>query len=61
LAQTLRAVGPPAVMARGYAVVRQRRTGIVVRSVEQARAGDELDIRVYDGEFPATVGASEKG
>jgi exodeoxyribonuclease VII large subunit len=61
LTQTLRAVGPPAVLARGYAVVKQKSTGAIVRSVGQVRAGDPLDIQVHDGTFPATVGTSKKG
>jgi exodeoxyribonuclease VII large subunit len=60
LSQTLRAVGPPAVLARGYAVVQQRRSGAVVRSVEQVRTGDALEVRVSDGVFPATAGAPRK-
>jgi exodeoxyribonuclease VII large subunit len=38
-------------LERGYAVVRQRSTGDVVRSVGQITTGDELDVRVADGEF----------
>lgn len=58
LAQTLRAVGPPAVLARGYAVVRLAASRSVVRSVRQVRAGSRLEIRVQDGEFPATAGGA---
>jgi len=61
LAQTLRAVGPPAVLARGYAVVQQTATGAIVRSAAQVRPGEPLDIRVHDGTFPATAGAPKKG
>ena len=61
LAQTLRAVGPPAVLARGYAVVQAAATGVVVRSTGQVRPGEPLDIRVHDGTFPATVSAPKKG
>jgi exodeoxyribonuclease VII large subunit len=61
LAQTLRAVGPPAVLARGYAVVQQPATGAVVRSVGQVRPGEALEIRLHDGTFPATAGAPKKG
>lgn len=56
LSQTLRAVGPEAVLARGYAVVRTAPTGDIVRSVKRVRPGDRLEIRVHDGEFPATAG-----
>ena len=61
LGQTLRAIGPPAVLARGYAVVRQPSTGDIVRSIGQVRPGEALDIRVSDGTFPATAGAPKKG
>jgi exodeoxyribonuclease VII large subunit len=61
LAQTLRAVGPPAVLARGYAVVQQAATGAIVRSAGQVHPGEALDIRVHDGTFPATAGAPKKG
>jgi exodeoxyribonuclease VII large subunit len=53
LAQTLRAVGPAAVLARGYAVVSLRAGGAVVRSTAQVRPGSALEVRVSDGVFPA--------
>ncbi len=56
LSQTLRAVGPSAVLARGYAVVSRAQTGKVVRSVTEVALGDELRVRVADGTFEAEVG-----
>ena len=53
LAQTLRAVGPAAVLARGYAVVSLRAGGALVRSTGQVPPGSALDVRVSDGVFPA--------
>jgi exodeoxyribonuclease VII large subunit len=53
LAQTLRAVGPAAVLARGYAVVSLRPGGAVVRSTGQVGPGAALEVRVSDGVFPA--------
>ena len=53
LAQTLRAVGPAAVLARGFAVVSLRPGGAVVRSTAQVRPGTTLEVRVSDGVFPA--------
>jgi exodeoxyribonuclease VII large subunit len=53
LIQTLQAVGPDTVLARGYAVVRDSADGSVVRSVSQVSAGDELQVRVSDGDFGA--------
>jgi len=53
--QTLRAIGPLEVLARGYAVVKRTADNAVVRSVKQVDAGDELEVRVNDGTFGAEV------
>jgi exodeoxyribonuclease VII large subunit len=53
LAQTLRAIGPAAVLERGYAVVSLKASGRVVRSRTQAPPGTALEVRVADGTFPA--------
>jgi exodeoxyribonuclease VII large subunit len=45
----LEALNPNAVLARGYAVVTRKDDGSVVSRVEQA--GDEMKVRVSDGEF----------
>jgi exodeoxyribonuclease VII large subunit len=55
LIQTLSAVGPEKVLARGYAVVRRLADGEVVRSLTQVRAGDPLGVQVSDGSFGARV------
>jgi exodeoxyribonuclease VII large subunit len=55
LTQTLRAVGPPSVMARGYAIVRHVDDGSVIRSVSQASPGDAMEVHVSDGEFNVEV------
>src|SRR5512139_1111938 len=49
----LNAFNPLSVLARGYAVVRKEASGEVVRSVAQVTAGEQLTIRVSDGEFKA--------
>jgi exodeoxyribonuclease VII large subunit len=59
LAGRLEAVSLSATLERGYAVVRRRADGQVVRSVGQVEAGDELAVRVCDGEFGA-VAAEDK-
>jgi exodeoxyribonuclease VII large subunit len=59
LRQTLHAVGPAAVMARGYSVVTRIRDGKVVRSVAQVEPDEGIDIRVSDGSFEAQVASSE--
>ena len=48
------AVGPKATLSRGYAIVRTE-NGRIVRSVGQVKAGEEVDVQVADGRFPATV------
>jgi exodeoxyribonuclease VII large subunit len=48
LARSLEAVSPLATVARGYAIL-QRDDGRIVRSVDDARAGDVLDARLRDG------------
>jgi len=49
----LAGVSPLGTLERGYAIVRHRRTGAVVRSMSQVAGGDVLGIRVADGEFEA--------
>ena len=53
LAGQLAGVSPLGTLERGYAIVRHRRTGAVVRSMAQVAGGDVLGIRVADGEFEA--------
>jgi exodeoxyribonuclease VII large subunit len=55
LVQTLRAVGPASVLARGYAVVQRSDDRSVVRSVAHVSPGDALDVRVSDGDFGVEV------
>lgn len=55
LTQTLRAVGPSAILARGFALVHRMEDGVLVKSVDQVESGDELNIRVSDGEIRARV------
>jgi exodeoxyribonuclease VII large subunit len=49
----LGALSPVATLDRGYAIV--RRAGDVVRSAEQVRAGDVIEVRVAEGGFGARV------
>lgn len=51
----VRSLGPQAVLARGYALVRDE-AGALVRGVAQARPGDALSVQVADGSFAVTVG-----
>jgi exodeoxyribonuclease VII large subunit len=54
LEQRLKALSPLAVLGRGFAVV-SHPDGQVVRSLQQVRPDDELDVRVSDGQFKARV------
>jgi len=45
----LGALSPLAILARGYSVSRIGRTGQAVRSVDEARTGDELETILGDG------------
>jgi exodeoxyribonuclease VII large subunit len=49
-----RSLGPQAVLARGYALVRDG-SGRLVRGVAQARPGLALSVQLADGRFEATV------
>ncbi len=55
----LAALSPLATLERGYAIVRRADSGAIVRSANQVRAGDALEIRVHDGEFGAEVRGRE--
>ena len=57
LIQRLHALNPMAILQRGYAIVSQV-DGTLVRSVSQVKRGDELKVRVSDGEFEAQVSQS---
>ncbi len=54
-ARHLAALNPEATLARGYAIVREKETGQVVRSAAQAAGPLKILIRVRDGEFEATT------
>ncbi|HEY8416565.1 MAG TPA: exodeoxyribonuclease VII large subunit [Limnochordales bacterium] len=47
----LDALSPLATLARGYAIVRRRDTGAVIRSGRQVEAGAPVAIRVHDAEI----------
>jgi exodeoxyribonuclease VII large subunit len=57
---TLTALAPQATLDRGYAIVRRRGDGLVVREPAQAPAGARLAITVAAGELEATVDAPQK-
>jgi exodeoxyribonuclease VII large subunit len=51
----LRAVSPESVLRRGYSLTTLKKTGVVVRSVEQIKGGEALVTRVTDGIFESTT------
>jgi exodeoxyribonuclease VII large subunit len=57
----LAALSPAAISARGYAVVRNRRTGAVLRRAADAAPGDLLEIHQQDGIVPARVASPDRG
>jgi exodeoxyribonuclease VII large subunit len=59
LEQRLAALNPEAILQRGYALVRQP-DGRLVRSIHQANPGENLDVRVSDGNFAVRVLESGK-
>ncbi|MCA9873698.1 MAG: exodeoxyribonuclease VII large subunit [Ardenticatenaceae bacterium] len=52
----LTAVSPLATLSRGYAIVRLRENGRVVRSISHVASGDSLTVQVSDGQFDVRVG-----
>jgi exodeoxyribonuclease VII large subunit len=55
MGKRLVALNPFEVLARGYAVVTRQADGRLIRKVGQAAAGDEIQIRVSDGQFGAAI------
>lgn len=51
----LEALGPLAVIARGYAVVTRKEDGSVLSRVSQTRQGEQIQIRVSDGQLDAEI------
>lgn len=51
----LTAVSPLATLSRGYAIVRLRENGRVVRAKDDVTSGDALTIQVADGQFDVQV------
>ena len=51
----LAALNPDATLGRGYAIVREKSSGRVVKHVSQVKRGEGIAVRVSDGEFDATV------
>lgn len=55
----LASLGPMHTLARGYAILHDRETGMLVKSVEQTRASQPLSARLVDGALQLRVEESE--
>ena len=55
LERRLRALNPLSVLGRGYAVVTHKWDDRIVSSKSSVKAGDDLNVRVTDGEFDVRV------
>jgi len=51
----LQALDPLAILGRGYALVQDAESGLVIRSIQAIAPGQDIAIRVADGTFGATV------
>jgi exodeoxyribonuclease VII large subunit len=56
----LDALSPLAVLSRGYAIVYREPEGAIVRRAAEVRPGDDLRLRVAEGEIEATATASRE-
>lgn len=55
----LQALSPLSILNRGYAIVTRAGSTEVIRSAEALRPGDELDVRVSDGQFEVAVSSPQ--
>lgn len=56
----IRSLGPEAVLARGYALIRDE-AGALLRSVAEAQPGRALNVQLADGRFDVTVAGGGPG
>jgi exodeoxyribonuclease VII large subunit len=55
MTRRLEALSPLAVLARGYAVVTRKNDGSVVSRIAMAKPGEQVRVRVSDGQFDAEI------
>lgn len=55
LRRTLDALGPQRTLDRGYAIVTQRDSGEILRSADNAHAGEQVDARLASGTLLCTI------
>jgi exodeoxyribonuclease VII large subunit len=61
LGTRLRLLGPEQVLARGYSITQDARTGKVIRAARQTRPGQKLKTRLHIGEVRSAVEKKEEG
>ncbi|HEV7927322.1 MAG TPA: exodeoxyribonuclease VII large subunit [Verrucomicrobiae bacterium] len=61
LGTRLRLLGPEQVLARGYSITQDARTGKVIRATRQTRPGQKLKTRLHIGEVRSAVEKKEEG
>ena len=61
LAASLKLLGPEQVLARGYSITVDAKTGTVVRRAESVHAGQQLRTRLRDGEVISRVESTTAG
>ena len=55
LSDRLRLLGPDNVLARGYSITMDEKSGMIVRNAKAIKKGQRLCTRVVDGKFSSTV------
>jgi exodeoxyribonuclease VII large subunit len=55
LTHRLEALNPMSVLKRGYAVVTRKQDGMLVSTLKQVKAGEQIRVRVSDGVFDAEI------
>jgi len=55
MARVLGAIGPEQVLARGYSITRNKKTGEIIKSKTQVKGGEKLVTRVTDGQIESTA------
>lgn len=58
LESRLQALNPLAVLQRGYAIITRKKDGLMITEVSHVHPGDDVSVRVRDGEFGARVSGS---
>ena len=58
-AELVKAVGPVAVLGRGYALVWDEATGVLLRDAGETELGRHLRVRLHKGTVRATVESKE--